>query len=254
MKRLFLLAGTACSGKSSLSLACRKDPDLRLFGPQSAHLKWQLGYRVVGKGRKIVFEEKPAGDLSSASIKGFAMYPRAKLVDPPDGLLVHVDLFTLGKVDNWKGPQSKAQLLDLFETGLDSLVGAYDQVFVTTLEVDRSELARRMLDRLIRRRGNLRMKSARQRFRVALASLLRGWLPEGVRDRVFGAVVGGGRQRIYFTDDGRWLQTIHDAWAEYSGRFATAAYRLRADTPDFVLTQVHPAPEASAAPSAQSVA
>lgn len=225
VKRLFLLAGPSGSGKSTLTQTCRNDSSVKIFGDASSAVRWHTGYKVEADGRRITFHENFAPDAPSISIKGFILFPDAELIDPPDGLLVHVDWFTLAGVDEAKGgTQTEEEIRRNFRSGLQSLLKVYDQVFVATLRVPREELAARLLERFRRRNIAQRIKSRKRRWRVALAIFARDLAPAAWADKVFGLVLGGNRDRIYFVDDGSWLEKIAQVWNETTMKIAAEAY------------------------------
>jgi hypothetical protein len=230
VKRLFLLVGPSGSGKSTVTKACRNDPSLEIFGDSTGAVRWHVGYRVENGGRQIIFQENLADDAPSISIKGFVLFPEAELVDPPDGLLVHVDLFTLAGVDEARfGRQTEEEIRRNYQQGLRPLLQAFDQVFVATLKVPRRELANRILERLRRRNLSRRIKSRKRRWRVAMAIAMRDIVPAAWADRIFGLVLGGNRDRIYFVNDGSWLEKITRVWNETAAQIAGENYFVETD-------------------------
>jgi hypothetical protein len=230
VKRLFLLVGPSGSGKSTLTKACRSDPSLKIFGDSSEAVRWHTGYSVENGGHQIVFRENVAPDAPSISIKGFVLFPEAELVDPPDGLLVHVDLFTLAGVDEARfGRQSEEEIRRNYQRGLQPLLKVFDQVVVTTLRIPRKELAGRILERLRRRNLSRRIKSRKRRWRVALALAVRDIVPAAWADRIFGLVLGGNRDRIYFGNDGSWLEKLTRVWNETAAQIGGENYFVETD-------------------------
>jgi hypothetical protein len=227
-KQLFILAGPPNSGKTTLALAYREGPRLQIFGSLTSHVRWHVGYKVVNSGTQIVFRENINENVPAVSIKGFMEFPHAELVDPPDGMLVHVDLFTLARVDEaGRRSQSEEEIRRNFEAGLQSLLDAYESVAIATLRVEREELARRALKRIKARHSSLRIRSGMKRMRVSMGMIARTLMPDAWSDKVFGLFAGGNREKVYFVDDGSWLERIMKVWAETVAKVATESYSVK---------------------------
>ena len=230
-KRLFLLAGVSCSGKSTLCEKYKSDTSIPIFGDLTKFVAWQISLSPSPDGRKISFRTGEHGIEQAEFISIADLRGDVQITDAPDGLLLHVDLFTLARVSQVKaGQQSEVQIRREYEKSLEKICSGYDEIIVSTIDIDRRTAAKRYFRRAVGSVKSRGFSVSRQAGRAWLGAALKYCLNEETAMKVYAILLGrAAKHQIFILDDGQWFNRIQRVWATLASEIATRNFIIRCD-------------------------